>query len=322
MESREFLETDYPRLSEIHNSNHPDYTRSTDEYRIMDVSLDRSKYYRQRHAFLENNTIVGFGVVSHVIDMYHPRKYWIELLVDPESHGRGIASAIYDRLNEELVKLNAIVAWAGSRENLPRLTRFYQRRGFEEKQKSWESRLKVQSTDPEKFEEYTEKVEKQGITITNLAEERKRDPDSLRKLHELVNLISADMPQPAPFTPFSYEQWKAFEIKSPNLLPEGYIIAKDGHQYVGLSMIWRIEKEPKHVVQGNTGVRREYRGRGIAVAMKLGVIDYTRRNGYEKIKTWNDSTNAAMLAVNTKLGFKREVGWVTLEKSLHPQLSI
>src|SRR2546427_4633466 len=31
------------------------------------------------------------------------------------------------------------------------------------------------------------------------------------------------------------------------------------------------------LVQGNTGVRREYRGRGIAVALKLGVIDFARR---------------------------------------------
>jgi predicted GNAT superfamily acetyltransferase len=65
-----------------------------------------------------------------------------------------------------------------------------------------------------------------------------------------------------------------------------------------------------------TGVRREYRGRGIAMTLKLGVIDFARRNGYNMIKTWNHSDNAPMLAVNARLGFKREVGWLSMEKNL------
>ncbi len=316
MDVREFVSSDYPKLSEIHNANHPDYTRSSEEYRTMDESLDRSKYYRQRYAFSENNHTIGFGIVTHVVDMYHPKKFWIELLVDPPVQGRGVASAIYERLDKELANLKAITAWSGSRENLPRLTAFYQKRGFQEKQRAWESRLNVPEADPTRFHGYIERVQKQGITFTNLTDVREKSSGSLHGLHELVQLISSDMPQPAQFTPISFEQWKSFELKSPNLLPEGYIIAKDGPKYIGLSAVWRIEQEPKNVVQGNTGVRREYRGRGIAVAMKTKVVEYAKRSGLEKIKTWNDSSNAAMLAVNTKLGFKREVGWLTLEKDL------
>ena len=314
--TREFDPIDYARLVEIYNANYPDYPRSVGEWRSRDESLDRSKYYLQRYSFLENDVIVGFGVMSHVTDMFHPRKFWIEILVDPLSEGRGIGAAIYERLGGELKKLNAVTAWAGGREGLPRLTRFYQRRGFMEKQIAWESRLDVSRVDFEHFREYSEKVQRQGITLTTLAEARREGQDSLKKLHELVQIISADMPSIASFTPTSYEQWEAFELKNPNLLPEGYMIAKHGSNYVGLSTVWRIDKEPRGLVQGNTGVRREYRGRGIAIALKLGVIDFARRNGYEKVKTWNASDNVPMLAVNTKLGFKREVGWITMEKVL------
>lgn len=316
LEQREFDPTDYLRLAEVYTANYPDYSRSVSEWRSGDESLDRSKYYLQRYSFLENNAIVGFGSVSHITDMFHPHKFWIQILVDPVSQGRGIAAAIFERLKDELKKLNAITAWAGSREDLPRLTAFYQRRGFAETQIAWESRLDVSRIDLERFQEYPEKAQKQGITLTNLTEERRKDQESLKKLHELVQIISADMPSPAPFTPTAYEQWKAFELKNPNLLPDGYMIAKDGSRYVGLSTVWRIDKEPRALIQGNTGVRREYRGRGIAVALKLKVIDFARRNGYGKLKTWNASDNAPMLAVNTKLGFKREVGWITLEKNL------
>jgi len=316
LEMREFDPTDYQRLLEIYNANYPDYTRSIDEWSSRDESVDRSKYHLQRYAFLESEAVVGFGDVSHVTDMFHPRKFWINIFVDPTVQGRGVGSAIYERLSGELGKLNAIVAWAGSTERLPRLTEFYQRRGFEEKMKAWESRLDVPTINLEKFRDYAEKVLRQGITITNLAEERKNGPDSLKSLYKLVQLISADMPSPAAFTSISYEQWEAFELKNPSLLPEAYMIAKDGPRFVGLSTVWRLDKEPTGLVQGNTGVRREYRGRGIAVALKLKVIDFARRNGYVKLKTWNASSNAPMLAVNTKLGFKREVGWITLEKAL------
>jgi GNAT superfamily N-acetyltransferase len=318
LEMREFEPTDYPRLLEIYNANYPDYARSVEEWRTRDESVDRSKYYLQRYTFLENKATVGFGDLSHVTDMFHPQKFWINIFVDPPSQGRGIGSSMYERLSGELRKLKAVAAWAGSKEDLPRLTEFYQRRGFAEKLKVWESRLNIRTMDLARFREYPEKALRQGITFTTLATERDKGPDSLRKLHELVQLISADMPSPAPFTPISYEQWEAFELRNPSLLPEGYMIAKDGSKYVGLSTVWRIDQEPTGLVQGNTGVRREYRGRGIAVALKLKVIDFARRNGYEKMKTWNASNNAPMLAVNTKLGFKREVGWITLEKELTP----
>jgi predicted GNAT superfamily acetyltransferase len=105
-------------------------------------------------------------------------------------------------------------------------------------------------------------------------------------------------------------------MKSPNLFPEGYMIAKDGDKYVGMSTVWKAQKDPKGLYQGLTGVVRDYRGQGIAVALKLKVIEFARNHKYEKLKTWNDSTNAPMLGINVKLGFKREVGWITLEKNL------
>ena len=316
LKSREFEPSDYQRLSEMYNANYPDYQRSLEEWRSRDESVDKSKYYLQRYAFSEKDVVVGFGDLFHVPDMFNPNKYWMTILVDTKSQGRGVASAIYESLSDKLEQLNAIGAWAGSRENLPRLTTFYRKRGFEEKQRVWESRLDVSKVDTSRYQDYAEKARREGITITNLAQEMKTGPEALKKLHELVQTIAADIPQPEPFTAVSYEQWEAFEIKNPSLLPEGYMIAKDGSKYVGLSTVWRIDKEPRGLGQGNTGVRPEYRSRGIAIALKLSVIDYAKRNGYTRVKTWNDSINAPMLAVNIKLGFKREVGWLTLEKSL------
>src|SRR5207245_4943489 len=103
-------------------------------------------------------------------------------------------------------------------------------------------------------------------------------------------------------------------LKNPHLLPDGYFLAKDGSNFVGMSDVHRIDSEPAVLNQDDTGVIREYRGRGIATALKLRVIDFGKKNGYRIIKTWNDSVNASMLAINNKLGFKRQVGWILMEK--------
>ncbi len=94
------------------------------------------------------------------------------------------------------------------------------------------------------------------------------------------------------------------------------MIAKDGSHYVGLSTVWKHQKNPGNLWQGLTGVRREYRGRGIAMTLKTKVIEYALQNNYGFIRTFNDSTNVPMLGINVKIGFKREIGWITFEKAM------
>ncbi len=320
---REFNPSNYERLVAIYNANYPDYPISVAERRSRDESLDRTKYLLKRFECFnrELDQIVGFGEIMNLFDMYHPRKFMINILVDPDQQGRGIGRAIYKRLDEELTHLNSILAWAMTKEDLPQRIEFFRRRGFSEKTRIWESRLDLTTADPGKFAGYVEKALKEGITFTTLAEEQPHGEDSLRKIHELVQLIAADMPREAPFTPLSYEQWETFSLKNPQLLPDGYIIARDGANYIGMSNVHRIDTEPGVLQQDDTGVIREYRGRGIATALKLKVTEYAKRNGYRTIKTWNDSVNDAMLAVNTKLGFKRQVGWIMMEKILRSESS-
>ena len=319
---REFHPGDYERFVAIDNANHPDHTVSVAERRSRDEALDRTKYLLRRFACtdLERDQIVGFGEIAHLVDMFHPRKFMANILVDPEHQARGVGRAIYERLSEELVHQDAILVWAMSKEDLPRRIEFFQRRGFSARTRLWESRLDLATADPARFVKYVEKAVREGITFTTLAEEQHRQ-DSLRKIHELVQLINADMPREAAFTPLSYEQWEALSLRNPRLLPEGYVLAKHGSNYVGLSNVLRNDTEPQVLSQDDTGVRREYRGRGIATALKVKVIEYGKTNGYTRVETWNDSINAPMLAVNTKLGFKRQVGWIMMQKILRPEPS-
>jgi len=317
---REFGPDDYPRFVDIWNLNYPDHVGSVSEQRRFDENVDISKYLLRRFAALnQSNKILGFGQIRNVMDMYHPKKFMISIFVDPLYHRQGIGSMIYHRIDEELKTLHAILAWAFALEDLPKQQEFYVSRGFHEVSRDWESHLDVNSVDTSKFQSYGQKVSGQGITFTTLAEEQRRDP-SLKGLYELWQSVVADMPREDVYTPISYEQWKALTFGTPRLLPEGYIIAKHGSEYVGLSFVFRNEKQPQKLSQDDTGVRRDYRGRGIAVAMKSKIIEFARKHGYDTIETWNGSTNTAMLAINAKLGFKRKTGWIRMEKILNPDV--
>ena len=65
---------------------------------------------------------------------------------------------------------------------------------------------------------------------------------------------------------------------------------------------------------GLTGTRREYRRRGIAVAMKVHALGWAKANGYELTKTWNATTNTGMLAINERLGFVKQPAWIEFTK--------
>jgi GNAT superfamily N-acetyltransferase len=315
---REFQPSEYGRLAELYGTIYPDYDRSPNEFRFWDESLDRSKYLRKRYSCFDqaSNQIIGFGEVGHATWMFHPQKFWLEIWVDPAHQGRGIGSAIYSKLSEDMDELDAVMCWAMAKEDMSAPLAFLAKRGFKERMKSWESRLNPAQVSLSDYSNYSQRASEGGIVILSLAEERRQNPECLKKLYDLIQTVAADMPMPDQFTPTSYEQWLAAEVNAPGLAPEGYMIAKDGSSYVGLSTVWLAEKEAKGLYQGLTGVRRAYRGHGIAVALKLKVIDFAQRNGYQLIKTWNASINAPMLAINHKLGFKRQVGWITFEKNL------
>ena len=63
-----------------------------------------------------------------------------------------------------------------------------------------------------------------------------------------------------------------------------------------------------------TGIRRQWRGKGIARVLKLCLIKAARDLGFQEIETANDETNAPILALNRKLGFLEKSGIIELKK--------
>jgi GNAT superfamily N-acetyltransferase len=65
-----------------------------------------------------------------------------------------------------------------------------------------------------------------------------------------------------------------------------------------------------------TGTAREYRGRGVAMALKVEMLARAKRKGLRAIGTTNDEPNKSMRGINAKLGYQILPAHVELEKRL------
>jgi GNAT superfamily N-acetyltransferase len=184
-------------------------------------------------------------------------------------------------------------------------------RGWQEERRTFPSELDVGAFDFGPFAGAQERVHAQGIQIRTLRE-LNGDPECLRKLYALSLEIRQDIPAVTPPSHQSYEDWHARAVNYPGFRADGCLIALDGQEYAGFLLPMDSNEGDGRLRLVTTGVRRAYRRRGIALALKLGNIAWARREGYRWIRTSNDSMNRAMLSINERLGFVRLPAWIHL----------
>ena len=81
----------------------------------------------------------------------------------------------------------------------------------------------------------------------------------------------------------------------------------------GLTEIFYHPSMPEKAFQNLTGVKQEYRGRGLGKLLKSHMLLWFTKK-YPQVKvivTANDITNDAMLSINTRMGFKKHLGTTT-----------
>ena len=321
---RPVTDADLPGLVALQNAVLPDYPRTIEEIRHSIDAWDHTRFFLRRFvAEDETGQIVGRGRVSHLPDQFHPDRYEMDLTVHPDHRRRGIGSALYDRLLAEMRERGAIALRGEVREEMPEAVAFVRHRDFVEIERTWESRLDVTSFDPVPFAGADERLTAAGVRITTLEAERDRAPHALRDVYDLQVACDRDVPSVHPITAVPFEQFIAHEVEGPTALPDGYFLAVTGEgdetRYVGMSSLFASAGTPEVLNQGLTGVLPPYRGRGVAMALKLQTVCYAQDQGKREIRTWNDTTNQPMLRINEAMGFARQPVWIGVEKTLdHP----
>jgi GNAT superfamily N-acetyltransferase len=314
---RAFTEADYPAWVGGSNLCYPDYSWSVEEARYQDGKWDHSRFFKTRIVAEEDGRLVGAVETNHKPSRFDPDRYWFDLWVLPEHRRRGHGSALHDAAVAALRTRNALAATAGVKESMSDGVEFTKKRGWVVVKRDWESRLVVAGFDYERFAGAAERVTTQGVRITTYADELARDPDAPHKAFELTEIIRKDVPATDAATVMTFDEWQKDWTQVPSFLPDAFFVAIDSEgRWLAMSDLQRSIEDPSFIWQGLTGVRREARGRGLAMALKLETVRYAQRLGVDHIKTWNDQKNRPMLAINEAMGFARQPAWLGLELRL------
>jgi GNAT superfamily N-acetyltransferase len=98
-----------------------------------------------------------------------------------------------------------------------------------------------------------------------------------------------------------FEQWHADYWAHPDVDLESSVAAVAGGRPVSYSL---LHAGGDRGMSGMTGTRRSHRGRGLAGLVKRATLANAAARGIRLAYTHNDETNAAMLRVNAKLGYR------------------
>ena len=275
--------------------------------------FDESRYIRRHYVaqHAETGQLLGYGAIEQTI--FLPR-YRLLLAVAPQHLRGGVGDLLLGELMKDLREVNAIAVWHRSDARFVDTSDLLKRHGFVETSLVWGLTLPVADFDAAPFDPIVGRAAR-GISIMTYAELRERDPECLRRLQELINSVMADEPGRQPFAAVPLDTVARWFSRR-GLLPDACFIATCDDRYVGITSLSLTDEEAGSITQGFTGVLAEYRRQAVATALKLRAIQYARLHSYQFIRAFNDHLNLPMIALNEKLGFRRRLSYMTLEKCL------
>ena len=313
---REFEGSDYPSIALVHDSNFPGLPFFRKRVEYEDSCYGRTRY-RMKRLVAESGSgeVVGFGEYKHLFFSYHPRKFAIDIEVRPEWQKRRVGGMLYHQIMQELSRMEAETASPLVLSTSISAVEFLLKRGFVQKRVGIESRLDLEDFDPHRFSASVDSLRGIGMTITSFSDEMTNNQSAGKKFKDLEDSGAADVPGALSDLPMNFHDYEIIILNNPLMIWEGSFVAKLGGVYAGSSSIFESGQSGM-VDQGFTVVNPAYRGRGVARALKAQVATCAKSKGYRYIRTYNDSENAPMLAVNRKIGFAKQAEWLFFEKLL------
>jgi GNAT superfamily N-acetyltransferase len=275
----------------------------------------------------ENATYPGEGVRFLAVDpagapvatastgriwMYGPEheRYWLGVWVLPEARGKGVGSALFAAASDAARAAGKTGFQTELSEAQAEGHRFLAKRGFVETDRSKMVRLDLAGLEP------PDPRPPGGIRLVTLAER----PDTLPGVHATALETFPDIPGDEDLHVGTLEEFAARDVERAGIPKDGFFVALDEAtgEVAGYASLLFEAGSTTVAYHDMTAVRRAWRGRGVAGALKRATIAWAVSNGLVALDTGNDENNAPMRAVNLALGYRPTPDWIGLQGPLAP----
>jgi len=305
---------DYEALAALKNLLYPQHPSSVKSMKHGDETRDK-KILHQQWVWKKDSTILCSALYTQWEEIYHPQKFVLKIYVRPEEQGKGFGTICYDFLTDKLKPFDPLKITTEIYEPHQQSVQFFEKRGFKHTVTEKESSLDLIVYNPAKYEDEITRINKYGFRIITYSDFRKEDKSADYKVWEFEREVAPDMPWPDPIEIPEYDIYSKQTLHHPKFNSDAWFLVVDGDRIAGLNNLWKSEIS-KGINNGLTGVRREYRRKGIATALKYNSLAWAKNQGYDWIRTDNADTNEGMLSINIRAGFKFMPAWLIYEKVL------
>ena len=214
-----------------------------------------------------------------------------QLVVVPTLRRRGIGSALLAELGDRAREAGRPELEGDVVESDVEAQEYLERRGYRVVGGEKAVALDLSTFEPEPAQV------PEGIEIVALADR----PELAEALYAVGVEAAADIP--GNVGDMSFEQWRAIELDRPTRRRDLLFVAvADGEPVGYVSM----DDNGRDGYNGLTAVRRAWRRRGIATALKRTQIAAAKRAGFERLITGSEERNLPMRSLNAALGYRPE----------------
>jgi len=233
--------------------------------------------------------------------------------------GRGIGSSLLAVIVDEAVRRKAPRFLAGASAAHPDALAWATKRGFREIGRRIEAYVELAGFDAAKFDARASEVRSSGIALKTIAEildgrDGENRESFIRALYDAETPMWEDVPWATPTPHWSYDRFRHMAFESGRMIADVSVVAYDSEAIVGFTVSGKRQSQDGYTWM--TGVGRNYRGRGLATAIKVEALSRAKAKGLRAMLTTNDEPNKAMRQINAKLGYQTLPAYVQLAKPL------
>jgi len=228
-----------------------------------------------------------------------------DVRVAPEARGHGVGAALLDALQAHSDALGCPTLDGEVEERDAGSLDWARRLGFREIARRPRLTLALADVDEPAIDPPA------GVEIVTWAER----PELARGIYEVACEAYPDEPGSSDDELEPFAEWLSQDMQGPSDRPEAVFVALADGAVVGYAKLAISLARPGVVMHDMTGVKRAFRGRGIAGALKRAEIAWAKRQGVAVLETRNHERNAPILALNERYGYRVGPGEVVVRRT-------